>query len=261
VSDRNGTDRGSSRAAKKFSSKKSGLTLLHNISFSVMPGECVGLIGQSGSGKSTLANVISGLLPINGGSVKLCGQEILYGNAKSLQQAYSYMQMIFQQSYESFDPRRTIGWSIGEGLKNQGIDKNSLKVEIKRLLSVVGLEDSIKERYPHETSGGECQRAAIARALARKPVFLICDEITSALDASTQMKIVELIQSLCNQFNIACLFISHELSLIRILSQRMLVLHEGVIVESGLTKTVLQSPVSLWTKNCCLQRRFLRRLC
>jgi oligopeptide transport system ATP-binding protein len=243
---------------KNFSGKKAGMTLLQNISFSVMPGECVGIVGQSGSGKSTLANVISGLLPANGGSVKLCGQEILYGNAKSLQQAYLYMQMIFQQPYDSFDPRKTIGWSIGEGLKNQGIGKNPLKVEIKRLLDVVGLTESIKERYPHEISGGECQRAAIARSLALKPIFLICDEITSALDASTQMKIVELIHSLCNQLNIACLFISHDLSLVRILSQRILVLHEGVIVESGLTKTVLQSPSSLWTKKLLSAERFFK---
>lgn len=241
---------------KSFSSKKSTKTVLRNISFSVMPGECVGIVGQSGSGKSTLANVIAGLLPANGGSIKLRGQEILHRSEKSLHQAYQHMQMIFQQPYDSFNPRKTIGWSIGEGLKNRGIAKNSWEVEIARLLEEVGLAESFKERYPHEISGGECQRAAIARALALKPTFLICDEITSALDTLTQMKIIELLQSLCSRLNIAYLFISHDLSLVRILSQRILVLHEGVIAETGPTKKVLQAPSSLWTKELLDAERF-----
>jgi len=242
---------------KNFNGKKSTTTVLQNISFSVMPGECVGVVGQSGSGKSTLAKVIAGLLLANGGSVKLYGREVLYGNAKSLQHAYQHMQMIFQQPYDSFNPRKTIGWSIGEGLKNRGVDKNSVEVEITQLLDEVGLSESFKDRYPHEISGGESQRAAIARALALKPSFLICDEITSALDASAQMKIIELLQSLCSRLHIACLFISHDLSLVRILSQRVLVLHEGVIVEAGLTKTILQAPSSFWTKQLLEAENFL----
>ncbi|MDD3158028.1 dipeptide/oligopeptide/nickel ABC transporter ATP-binding protein [Anaeromusa sp.] len=248
-----------SEVQKTFNGKNGKKPVLQNISFSVMQGECVGVVGQSGSGKSTLAKIIAGLLPADGGRVALGGRQVLYGDDSSLRYAYQHLQMVFQQPYDSFNPRKTLGWSLQEGLKNRGLKSKVAEEETTKFLQLVGLNESFKARYPHEISGGECQRAAIARALAMQPIFLICDEITSALDASIQLQIIELLQSLCTKLCIACLFISHDLSLIKRLSQKIVVLHDGAIVETGMTAKVLQKPKSRWTQELLKAEEFFNK--
>lgn len=236
---------------------------LKKISLTIMPGECVGLVGRSGSGKSTLARIIAGLLPADEGTFSIGGEKVDFHQKESLLSAWQKVQIIFQQPFDSFDPRKTIGWSIKEALESHGrlasTDCPKPQQEISRLLAQVGLSGELKNKYPHEISGGECQRAAIARALAAKPVLLICDEITSALDTVLQRQMTELIASLCQQLQVACLFISHDLGLVRRISHRLLVLDEGQIVESGETVSVLNHPQASETKALLKAEKFLRQ--
>lgn len=197
--------------------------VLDDISFSVGAGECLGIVGLSGGGKSTLAKIIARLIPCDGGKIFLCGEDISNATGNNF---YRNMQMIFQTPEDSFNPRRTLGASIAEPIKNF-VGKDNLRGRVAELLTEVGLPAAYAERYPREVSGGECQRAAIARAISVAPKLLICDEATSALDVTIAAQIVILIKKLCAEKNIACLFITHDLTTLKKLADRVLVLEGG----------------------------------
>ena len=201
--------------------------VLKDINFTVNAGECLGIVGLSGGGKSTLAKIIARLIPSDGGNIFLCGEDI--SNARG-NDFYKNMQMIFQMPEESFNPRRTLGESIGEPIKNF-IGGENLRGRVENLLIEVGLPKNYAERYPREVSGGECQRAAIARAISISPKLLICDEATSALDVTIQAQVVALIKKLCAEKNIACLFITHDLFTLKKIADRVLELRCGELSE------------------------------
>jgi len=212
--------------------------VLDDINFSIKAGECLGIVGLSGGGKSTLAKIISRLINFDGGQIILCGEDISSAKGNKF---YKKMQMIFQNPEESFNPRRKFGKSISEPIKNF-LGGENLKERVENLLMEVGLPKNYAERYPREVSGGECQRAAIARAISINPKLLICDEATSALDVTIQAQIIALIRKICVEKSIACLFITHDLAILKKIADRVLVLEGGQLktLEKSNFKEVLQ---------------------
>ena len=212
--------------------------VLDDINFTINAGECLGIVGLSGGGKSTLAKIITRFIPSDGGKIFLCDEDITASNDNDF---YRNMQMIFQTPEDSFNPRRTLGASIAEPIKNF-IGKDNLRGRVENLLMEVGLPKNYTERYPREVSGGECQRAAIARAISVSPKLLICDEATSALDVTIAAQVVTLIKKLCAEKNIACLFITHDLTTLKKLADRVLVLEDGRLktLDESNFKEVLQ---------------------
>lgn len=227
---------------------KSDFTAVDHVSFQLYPGETLGIVGESGSGKSTLARMISRLIYATEGSIFLDGQDITEIKGKKLRTYYKDIQMVFQSPVTSFDPRRTLGDGIGESLRNQGISKKEAKEEALYLLQQCGLSSEFYERYPHEVSGGQCQRAAVARALAVKPQIVICDEATSALDVTVQQQMIELLRELKKERNLAYLFICHNLALVQMFCDRVLVMKDGKIVEAGTPDEVIMYPKDEYTK-------------
>ena len=207
---------------KAFGSKK----VLEDINFTIKSGECLGIVGLSGCGKSTLAKIIAKFIPSDGGEIILCGEDITHATGNNF---YKNMQMIFQNPEESFNPRRKLGKSIAEPIKNFIKEEKNIRERVEELLEEVGLPKSYFERYPKEISGGECQRAAIARAISINPKLLICDEATSALDVTIAAQIVNLIKNLCVERQIACLFITHDLFSLKKLANRVLVAENGLL--------------------------------
>lgn len=229
---------------------QSDLTAVNHINFELFPGECLGIIGESGSGKSTTVNLITRLLDVTAGSIVLDGEDITKLTGKSLRMVYRKIQMVFQTPTDSFDPRRTLGDGIGESLRNCGRPRKEVTAEAVRLLQRCGLSADFAARYPHEVSGGQCQRAAIARALAVKPKLLICDEATSALDVTIQKEILELLNTLRREQGTALsiLFICHDISLVQQFCDRVLVMYHGDIVEQGTPDEVICHPQNDYTK-------------
>ena len=215
------------------------------ISFEVARGECVGLIGESGSGKSTVANMAARLLAPDEGRIFLDDADITSADTR---QIFRVVQMIFQSPQESFDPRRTLGDGIGESLSHIGRPCAEVREEVGRLLEAVGLSPEFANRYPHEVSGGQCQRAAIARALAIRPKLLLCDEATSALDVTVKAEIVALLARLMRERGMACLFICHDIALAQNFCDRLLVMYRGKIVEEGTADEIILSPKQDYTK-------------
>lgn len=219
-----------------------------HISFSLYAGETLALIGESGSGKSTTVNMITRLLDATEGSISFLGEDITRKKGKELIPVYRAMQMVFQTPTASFDPRRKLGDGIGESLRNSGMSRAETKKEVLRLLTLCGLSDEFYDRYPHEVSGGQCQRTAIARALAIQPKLLICDEATSALDVTIQKEILELLSSLRKELSLSILFICHDIALVQAFCDRVLVMYRGEIVEEGVPDEVVSSPRNEYTK-------------
>lgn len=227
---------------------QTGFTAVDKVSFNLYPGETVGLVGESGSGKSTVAKAVTRLIDLTCGRILLSKKDISLIKGRELRCAYRDIQMVFQSPANSFDPRRTLGYGVGESLRNSGLSGQETKDRIKTLLHQCGLSAEYADRYPHEVSGGQCQRAAIARALAIRPKILICDEATSSLDVTVQAQIIALLKQLQELHDMAYLFICHNLALVQLFCDRVLVMNEGRIVEEGTPDEVIINPQSDYTK-------------
>lgn len=234
---------------KVFSGRKGAqVRALDRVSFCIEEGESVGLIGPSGSGKSTVANAVCRFIDVTSGRILLRGCDITEARGKALRQAYKVVQMVFQSPRSSFDPRRTLGDGVGECLKNGGIGKDERRERVRALLERCGLPAAAADWYPHEVSGGQCQRAAIARALAAQPRLLVCDEATSALDVMAQRQILKLLLGLKAEGRLQLLFITHNLAVAQQCCDRLVVMDKGRIVEEGRTDDVVCRPQSEYTR-------------
>ena len=231
-----------------FTGNQDSFAAVDQVSFRLFPGEKLGIVGESGCGKSTLAKLLCRLIDPTGGTIRLCGKDITKSRGKDLTGIYRNIQMVFQDPAASFDPRRTLGDGVGESLRAAGVSRAEREARVRELLAQCGLNEEFSGRYPHEVSGGECQRAAIARALAIQPKILICDEATSALDVTVQQQIMELLERLGQIHELSYLFISHNLALVQSFCDRLLVMHEGEIVEEGTPDEVILHPQAEYTK-------------
>ena len=227
---------------------KRDVMAVEDISFTLHSGEILGIVGESGSGKSTMAKLITRLEDVTEGQIILNGQDITHLKGRKLQDIYDNIQMVFQNPVGSFDPRKTLGYGIGESLKNKGVPKAEIRKKVAGLLEQCGLESEYMDRYPHQVSGGQCQRAAIARALAVDPRIIICDEATSALDVTVQKRVIDLLKNLQENKNLSFVFICHNLALVQQFCDRVLVMKDGRIVEEGTLDEVIQNPQKEYTK-------------
>lgn len=233
---------------KVFTSGKKTFTAVDDVSFELKKGQCLGIVGESGSGKSTIARMITGLEHMTEGTVTLLGKDITDLKAKEMRKVYRDIQMVFQMPVESFDPRRTLGDGIMESLRNMGMSVREAKKRAEELLIRCGLTPEFAARYPHEVSGGQCQRAAIARALAVGPLVLICDEATSSLDVTVQKQVLNLLLELKEKEGLSLLMISHDLALVQAFCDEVLVLYQGKTVEMGTPDEIINHPCSEYTR-------------
>jgi peptide/nickel transport system ATP-binding protein len=238
-------------ATKTFLGKPLTYTkAVDDISFDLYEGETLGLVGESGCGKSTLGRTILRLIDATEGTIHYKGSDLLAANPSQLKALRKDMQIIFQDPYSSLNPRISIGDAIAEPLQVHGLINNSKqrKEKVSELLEKVGLRPDHYNRYPHEFSGGQRQRIVIARALALQPSFVICDESVSALDASVQAQVLNLLNDLKKEFGFTAIFISHDLSVVRYISDRIMVMNKGKIEEIGLADRVYHHPQSAYTQ-------------
>jgi peptide/nickel transport system ATP-binding protein len=220
------------------------------VSFTVSKGETVGLVGESGCGKTTLGRAILQLVPATSGKIILNGKDLLQLSQKEITALRKDLQIVFQDPYGSLNPRITIGDAITEPMQVHEIcnGKNERKNKVVELLEKVNLKAEHFNRYPHQFSGGQRQRICIARALALNPSFLIFDESVSALDVSVQAQVLNLLNDLKKEFQFTSIFISHDLSVVRYISDRIMVMQQGKIVEEGLADEIYFNPKHEYTK-------------
>jgi ABC-type glutathione transport system ATPase component len=216
--------------------------VVHDISFALKQGECLGLVGESGSGKTTLARCLMRLQPIEHGHIELDGTELSRAQGAELRRLRRRFQMVFQDPYSSLNPARTIAQTLLEPLRVHGLHRGREAERVRELLAAVALPESVLERYPAQFSGGQRQRIAIARALAVEPELLLCDECVSALDVSVQAQILNLLKDLQARLGLTLIFISHDLSVIRFMADHVLVLAQGRAVEQGPIAAIFAQP-------------------
>ena len=233
-----------------LSRAKDYVRAVDDVSFAIAPGETVGLVGESGCGKTTLGRAILRLIDPTAGEVIFEGDDIARLNGAELRPRRRRFQMIFQDPYGSLNPRMTVEDIIGEALDIHRLAPNATarRERVQALLADVGLDPSHARRYPHEFCGGQRQRIGIARALAVQPKLIVCDEPVSALDVSVQAQIINLLQDLQREHSIAYLFVAHDLAVVEHISQRILVMYLGRIVESGDAKAVCRAPKHPYTQ-------------
>jgi oligopeptide/dipeptide ABC transporter ATP-binding protein len=230
-------------------SKTASVRAVDGISFSISSGETLGMVGESGSGKSTTGRLILRLIDATSGSCSFDGKDVFALGSADLRALRREMQIVFQDPYGAFNPRMTVGRIIGEALELRGVNGSSERLlETSRLLSLVQMPPDVRNRYPHEFSGGQRQRIGIARALAVEPRFIVADEPVSALDVSTQAEIVNLLLDLQKRLNLTMLFISHDLSVVRVLADRVAVLYGGKILEMATTASLFAHPLQPYTQ-------------
>ncbi len=222
------------------------IEILKGLSFDVPKGAVLGIVGGSGSGKSTLGRAMLRLLEPTGGSIHFAGTDITHRTEDQLRGMRQRFQMIFQDPMSSLNPRRRVGGIIAGPLRLHGMD--GLTARVNEALDMVGLPQNFAQRYPHELSGGQRQRVGIARAVALRPDFILADEIVSGLDVSSQAQVLNLLGNLVKDLGLTLAFISHDLSVIRRLCNRVLVLHNGEIVEESETATLFDAPQAAYTR-------------
>ena len=236
------------RLAKRLTGSKASATVVHaveDVSLSIAQGETLGLVGESGCGKSTLGRVAAGILKASMGAAEIAGEPVMSGGRKNT----TRIQMVFQDPFASLNPRMRVGDIIAEGPLAHGlITKAEAKSDVARWLLAVGLDAAAAERFPHQFSGGQRQRVAIARALAMRPDALICDEPVASLDVSIQAQIINLFLKLRRELNLTMLFISHDLSVVRHVSDRVAIMYLGRIVEIGPTEEIFVTPRHPYTR-------------
>ena len=229
--------------------EKQFLTATADVSFEINRGETFALVGESGSGKSTIAKMMVGLVGISGGKISFDGRDMASMSPKELRDLRRRFQMIFQDPFASLNPRWRVGDIIAEPMITFGMaNATDARREAERLLGVVGLSAKDAEKFPHEFSGGQRQRIAIARALSSKPEFIVCDEPTSALDVSVQAQILNLMRDLQDELGLTYLFISHDLSVVRHMANRIGVLYLGRLVEVSEAKELFKQPQHPYTR-------------
>lgn len=221
---------------------------LDTISYEFVSGQQYGIIGESGSGKSTLARVIMGLQQVSNGSIAWHNKDYTHFNKHDWRSFRQHVQLIFQDPLDALNPRMTMQELITEPLKNRRLNASDIDQQLNTTLDAVGLPKSSKNRYPHEFSGGQCQRISIARAIILKPTVLICDEPVSALDVSIQAQIINLLQTISTRQSITLLFISHDLSLVRHLCSNLLVLKHGHLLEAGDCESIFKQAQTDYTR-------------
>lgn len=233
-----------------FFQKSATLKAVNGVSFHLNAGETLGVVGESGCGKSTLARTIIGLVKAKSGSIKFDGQELVGASEKLMYDIRQDMQMIFQDPLASLNPRMTVGSIIAEPLRTHHpeLSKQQVMAEVKAIMDKVGLLPNVINRYPHEFSGGQCQRIGIARALILKPKLIICDEPVSALDVSIQAQVINLLQDIQQEMGLALIFIAHDLSVVKHISDRVMVMYLGNAVELGHDKNVYANPTHPYTQ-------------
>ena len=237
---------------KSFLGKtNSWVKAVDDVSFKLYPGETLGLVGESGCGKTTLGRTILKLIEPTDGRIILNGEDITGYSNKRMRPLRKDAQIIFQDPYSSLNPRITIGEAIMEPMRVHNVCENELqrKQEVFELLIKVGLDTNQFNRYPHEFSGGQRQRICIARSMALKPKLVICDESVSALDVSVQADVLNLLNELRDEFGLTYLFISHDLSVVKFMSDRMIVMKDGKIEEEGLADEIYANPKTEYTKS------------
>ncbi len=231
-----------------FQKRVGDVHAVDGVDLEVYPGETVGLVGETGCGKSTLARVIMRLYDATEGTIEFDGRDITHVKGRELREVRRNMQMIFQDPFASLNPRRTVGSIISEPFRlHRTVPKDAIKSEVQQLMELVGLNPEHYNRYPHEFSGGQRQRIGVARSLALRPKLIVCDEPVSALDVSIQAQILNLLEDLQEEFNLTYLFIAHDLSVVKHVSDRVAVMYLGKIVEMAPGATLYENPKHPYT--------------
>ena len=233
---------------KYFKSPHGTVKAVDDVSLEIYEGETLALVGESGCGKSTLGRVILNLITPTSGTVTFDGTDITALHGKTLRNMRAQMQLVFQDPFSSLDPRFTVGQIIAEPLQNMGLSKQEQQKRVLELMDRVSLQPEHYSRYPHEFSGGQRQRIGIARALAPNPRLIVCDEPVSALDVSIQAQILNLLKKLQSQSNLTYLFISHDLAVVRYISDRVCVMFLGQICELCSTAEAYEKPLHPYTR-------------